>query len=331
MSYFDLKIGMRCNNNCVHCVVADRRVNPNCEPDLTYAGVLKVLKGAGLENEHSIVITGGEPTTFEYLGRLLRYIHKTYPNLTICLQTNGRLLHRFIDDFAYLYDNGAKLQIVIAIHADTAELHDKITNVENSNSFHQTISNIKLFSDKFGDKFVWRSETVLSNFNVDRMCDIVEFVHTLNCKMIGISYPHLENFYQFKLDFTLKEIGFDYDKLAVSLPRLNSFIQEHPEIEFMLEEFPPCLWLNDKHKLPLPNLEQVALTSFDTKEGGRICYVGEDEHDYHTCYMESRRKYERCKSCVYTNRCTGIWYESYESFENLALQPVTAELEGGNC
>lgn len=73
MAYFDLKIGMLCNNECIHCVVANRRQRAERTPDMKYAEIIRYFKEIKLEEYTGLVITGGEPTVFPFLGRLLKY------------------------------------------------------------------------------------------------------------------------------------------------------------------------------------------------------------------------------------------------------------------
>lgn len=321
MKTFDLKIGMLCNNECVHCVVANRRELRSKTPDMKYGEIIRFLKTVKLETYESIVITGGEPTLFKFLGRLVKYIHTTYPRVQINIQTNGRLLKNFVDDFNELYNDGVNLNFIIAIHADTYELHDKIT--DSKNSFNQTLESIKLFTDLFGDKFIWRSETVLSKFNLHRIIHIVNYLIDIGAKDIGLSYPHLDGYVNNpSCDLGVGDIGFDYDDLLPYIPELTNIMASHIDIHFSLEEFPPCLWYNQTPRITLPMNGNVHYTTLTDKTGYSLSYMGTENSSDNDAYLSTRRHYPSCVDCIWYSSCTGIWEESFNTFKNKCLIPV---------
>ena len=56
---FDLKLGFKCNNNCKHCVVADKRFCRDTSFEEIVAYLRKLPEGS------TVQITGGEPSIYK--------------------------------------------------------------------------------------------------------------------------------------------------------------------------------------------------------------------------------------------------------------------------
>jgi len=84
-----LQVTKKCDQFCPHCFFDS---SPSSLEELSFKQVkigLINLKNAGVDNVNKFVITGGEPTLFLGLGKLISFIKSEYPSSLIRLDTNG--------------------------------------------------------------------------------------------------------------------------------------------------------------------------------------------------------------------------------------------------
>ncbi len=115
MNFFDLKVGFNCNNNCIHCVVADKRSTKN----LTNQEIKSIIKKR--PQNDCILFTGGEPTIRDDFLDLIKYTKKR--GHKVFLQTNGTQFSNlnFTKKSSKHIDN-----ILIAVHSCKEKVHDEI-------------------------------------------------------------------------------------------------------------------------------------------------------------------------------------------------------------
>ena len=69
MSSYDLKLGFNCNNNCRHCVIAEKRPCGS----LNENQIFELIDNLPDEVDE-VQITGGEPTLYPFLPEVLKRI-----------------------------------------------------------------------------------------------------------------------------------------------------------------------------------------------------------------------------------------------------------------
>ena len=128
--HVDIKLHYACNNNCIHCVIADQRKTVLERGDRDFqnhgrgrCGTCR-CKGARFRCRD---LTGGEPTIRKDLPVLVKAA--TSLGLAVGLQTNGRML-------AYPEvrgrTSGLSIRFVIALHGPDAFVHDAVTRAPGS-------------------------------------------------------------------------------------------------------------------------------------------------------------------------------------------------------
>jgi organic radical activating enzyme len=80
--YYDLKVGFSCNNDCIHCVVADKRNTK----DLTTQQIKDIINL--VPSEQGVVFTGGEPL-LQLDDELIAALH--HKGFDVAIETNGTL------------------------------------------------------------------------------------------------------------------------------------------------------------------------------------------------------------------------------------------------
>ena len=321
----DLKVGYSCNNCCIHCVVEPRRLkfcDTGESQNLTYGELVSKIRDNSHLLSDYLVITGGEPTIRKDFGRLLKFLHREFPNLEVVIQTNGRALKNHADDAIQLIENGMNLFFVIAIHSQYEDTHNIIANSATGNPYRETLDSLDFFINTLGDRFKFRTETVLSHKNINDICEIVEFLINKKAKVIGLSYPHLDGFRNISFDLA-RNIGFGYDKLIDKMPKLYEIIVSNPEIKFELEEFPRCIWRDKDGKLlSLPNNVRINPNNININKDCNVSFVESGAEEFDSIFKSMRRWYRECEECDLCCTCPGVWDEVTDLYEECYFNPI---------
>lgn len=297
---FDLKLGFKCNNDCIHCVVADKRNSGCLSLEEMKVIVNTVPKGTYLQ------ITGGEPTTFkEELPELLKYAYNR--GLLCTMQTNGTGFAdlEFLKLCAPYLDN-----VHIAIHSAYPEIHDKIVNSKGMwnltmKGFHNLL--------EFPNIYV-TTQTVLSKINIDSLYDTFTMIQEIAPgTQMSMTYPHMNgNAWKYR-----DQVAFRFSEKKDIIYKCLETFEDH----LFTESIPPC------YMYPFINhfsLEEDILSQ-DQRVGIDFSQ-SRDLHDYNISDIEERRKGPRCKFCIFNTCCIGVWKEYMEIFsKNLDLYPITQD------
>lgn len=304
-----LQLGMKCNNKCLHCTFLNELNKPG--ENVTFENVLEWMKRVKLKDYELLMLTGGEPTVYPFLGKLILYIVRTYPNMNVILLTNGRRLHKFKDDFRKIYDRTNKLQVVIPMHSDSEKEFNRIVDSSSGNPYLETLNSIREFRKEFKTLFRWRSITVLNKINIKTIDTLYALIAELGATEIAMSYPVLEN----GDDKYLRSISFDYSMLTTPLSKIGKVMEIYSDIQYWFSEIPMCVFGDleniDPNSINLTT--EISLTQYDE---GRT--VKQDTKIKETVNY----KYPTCEECIYDANCTGIRYKAGELYENKILQPV---------
>jgi len=287
----DLKVGFRCNNDCVHCVVADKRA----EPDLSTQEIRDVVAQYVRQySEVSIVLTGGEVTYREDYVEILHFLRSLKDSghvRTIELQTNGRRL----SDKALLAETVAVVDhYLVALHSGVAESHDAITSCPGS--FLETTRALSHLVDAV-ERSAIVIQTVISRQNHGLLCTIYPFVRDeygiTECNM---TFPH-----PLGAAFSTR-VTPRYCEVAESVNAALGYCLEN-EMEPQLEALPPCVF-TDRQKT-------YASRAILARNVQTVGYAGKkDEHiDYGEVEAESWSKYDSCQECERNSFCRGVWRE----------------------
>ncbi|MEM3567761.1 MAG: radical SAM protein, partial [Thermoplasmata archaeon] len=163
----DLALTYRCNDRCLHCYVGERTKKEMALED--WLKVIDKLYNIGVPH---IVFTGGEPTLYGGLERLIERAEKR--GIVTGLNTNGRKLA----DKAYLKklaDAGLD-HVQITVESSDREIHNKMVGAE---AFDETIQGLKNALD--ANLFVL-TNTTITRLNKDTVEQTVKFLHSLGVK-----------------------------------------------------------------------------------------------------------------------------------------------------
>ncbi|MBV5330432.1 MAG: radical SAM protein [Chlorobium sp.] len=287
----DLKVGFSCNDNCVHCVVADKR----SEPDLTIQEIQDVVERyIGEYSEIGIVLTGGEVTyRHDYLDilRFLKSLKDSGHVRTVELQTNGRMLS---DEGLLDKTVGVVDYYLVALHSGVAEVHDAVTS--RPGSFAETTRALALLARVVALPAIV-IQSVISRKNHRHLHTIYPFIRNeYGITECNITFPH-----PLGAAFSTR-VTPRYCEVTGSVNAALGYCLEN-DMGPQLEALPPCVFTGAQR-----TYATKAVLARDVKAVG---YAGKkDEHiDYGEVEAESWVKYDSCRKCELNNCCPGVWRE----------------------
>jgi len=302
MDLIDIKIGFSCNNNCLHCVTADKRQFG----DLTLTKIKEELSFYQDQVAATLVITGGEPTIRPELPDLIEYAREL-GFTRIELQTNARMLAN--ERLTLSLARAGLTSVLAALHAPYAELHDRI--VQKPGAFIETTAGMR---NLISNKIEVRTNTVISRLNLAHLEVMVPFFASQfpGLRMAQLTFPHpngnaYKNFHQ-----VVPRIA---EAAEVVTNTLHKGLRQG--IWFFVEAIPPCLLPGfEKHNMDLRSLQVIGTDIGSGFPDGRV-------REYKEALRTEKRKGEQCNHCSLVKICDGIWKEYAENFGTEELSPVS--------
>jgi MoaA/NifB/PqqE/SkfB family radical SAM enzyme len=302
MKISDLKVGYTCNNDCIHCVVSDRRdamVGQKKPVDRTFDECKNEIFAAKQNGAEEIVLTGGEASIREDFLDILTIIHDQC--IRVNLQTNGRAFHDY--EFAKKTAEFPNIYFSIALHGHNAELHDQIT--QKKGSFNETTSGIRNLGKL--EKFV-SIKLVLSRLNYKYLQEIVDLGGDLKIKHFNMTFPHglgsaRRNFFDVVPKYS--EIEF-YVLHALELSLKKNIL-------FETEAIPYCF---------LKGFEEFASEHFLKEKKIEIRAADEYTKDWQKKKLEIKKKGKQCSKCLFSEICEGPWGEYIDNYGDSELKPI---------
>lgn len=296
---FDLKIGFKCNNNCIHCVVADKRPSGILDiPHLT-----SIIKS--LPDGEQIVFTGGEPSIFSYLPDLLKFAYESGHPCLIQTNATGFADKEFAKKCApYIYNAH------VAIHSCYPEVHNSIVQDKIGTMWNKTIEGFNNLRE-LGVPCM-TTQTVVTKMNIESVHDTFSWIqkHYPGTQM-SFTYPHqmgnaLKN---------AKDICFKYSDYRDEIRRI---LKDFNGLVFT-ESIPYC-YLHPY--IDTPCLEDE-LIRYPMDRLGIDFSDGMDTKDYKISDLKGRAKIPTCKECIYNKFCPGVWKEYIYLFKDkIDLFPI---------
>ncbi|MCX8173398.1 MAG: radical SAM protein [Thermoplasmata archaeon] len=163
----DLALTYRCNDRCLHCYVGER-AKKEMKLD-EWLKVIDKLHGIGVPH---IVFTGGEPTLYEGLEKLIERAEKL--GIVTGLNTNGRKLadRNYLNK---LVEAGLD-HVQITVESADREIHNKMVQAD---AFDETIQGLKNALDTH---LYVLTNTTITKLNKDTIEQTVKFLHGLGVK-----------------------------------------------------------------------------------------------------------------------------------------------------
>jgi MoaA/NifB/PqqE/SkfB family radical SAM enzyme len=310
--FFDLKVGFSCNNDCIHCVVTDKRKTE----DLSTEEIKDLIDG--LDAEYIIGFTGGEPTIRKDFIEILKYAKEK--GHSTALQTNGTMFEseEFTDEVIKYLDS-----VLIAIHSHIPEIHNRIVSDKTNKMYYKTIQGFKNLAKNRNKLFI-RTQTVISKLNIKDLPETYDFIQDIMPNVpMNLTFPHPNGGAWINRDLVVPRYSEIRCYLQEILSRWAHLIQT--------EAIPMCYLYPYQNKVEW-NIDERLMTDFLNTEGidpsqknneARLFDENGITKDYQTCMMSEKIKGPKCSECIFNNRCPGVWIEYMQMYsKKLDLFPI---------
>jgi MoaA/NifB/PqqE/SkfB family radical SAM enzyme len=278
----DLKVGFACNNRCVFCAQGGKR---GACASIPLDELLRRLASAGGRG-HGLVLTGGEPTAYRHIVRLVQLAAKLGFD-PIQIQTNGRMLS-YAGVVRDLVRAGAK-EISPSLHGSTPEVHDALTRAPGS--FAESTSGIRE-AVASGASVVTNS--VITRANVDDLPALTTLLASLGVRHAQLAFVHPVGTAAQRFDEVVPRLS----DLVSPLRRARQVARERG-MRLVTEAVPFCF---------LPGMEDLAVeamippTTVVDLDGRVLDYSAWRE-------AEGKTHGPPCVACDARGRCEGPWSE----------------------
>ncbi len=266
----------QCNNHCSFCAVGDRA--PHHADTEVIRSALQRYRRDGFE---LLDFDGGEPTLHPDLLTLVADARRLgYRRISVV--TNGR--RASYSDYARRLASSGVDEVLVSLHAPSAERHDRLTHAPGS--FDQTVTGL---SNLLG--CLPSAEDVAVNTTVvaDNVSELGELAGAL--VRWGLRRWNLQVVTPFGR--ATGEMRPDEETLRTHLlPLLDG---RHAELRIQLINCPPCV---------VPGHERAAAVDFAKAERDMV-FVGESGANLQAFLSRQRRHTERCRECLYALLCPG--------------------------
>jgi len=305
----DIKLGYDCNNNCVHCVIADQRAwckrsgIPENRSTQEYIYEINDSKNNGY---NAIVFTGGEPTIRKDILYLLAYAKSQ--GFDIQMQTNGRI---------FFYKNYAQkfipfnISYIIALHGPNKGIHESITRAKNS--YNQTVKGIQNLKE-FGAIKLY-GKTVISCFNYQYLPEIAELFLKLGMNGMNFAFPHPNGNAWTHFD----EVVPKYKNIMPYVYKSIKIIEKHNngkqhKVGINFEAIPFCLMVGYE--------KYVSEIHFINRRDTELKQLDSSKQSWDIVRKQIKSKFSQCKYCKYYNICEGVWKEYPQKRGSEEFKPV---------
>ncbi|MBI2392107.1 MAG: radical SAM protein [Deltaproteobacteria bacterium] len=301
----EIQLGHMCNNRCVFCVSGQRTERREALP-LAGDPVIEKLREGRARGLRKLTLLGGEPTIQPEFMRVLRAaVDLAYEEIVIF--TNGAKTARasFVDE---ILETGGNFTFRLSFQGATARAHERTT--KKLGSFARLVETMGNLRDR-GQRITVNMCVVRSNFE-----SVADFPALL--LPYGVQQLHLDMIRPLDAGERTE------DEMRAMLPRYSDLV---PHLEAMVAGFPAGFDVNIGN---LPYCVAPAIAPVIHHDGETTFTVsvdaGDDLSEPWDKYQVKARdkvKLERCRECVFDDRCSGV-YDTYRRIHGTAeLQPVT--------
>ncbi|MBI4678958.1 MAG: radical SAM protein [Elusimicrobia bacterium] len=277
-----LQVARVCNQKCVFCS------NPANGRTIEWEEAVKLVDSFAKEKAAGVILTGGEPTLFPDLARLVSYcLEQGLPPRVV---TNGQKTSDF--DYLRSLKEAGLGHMHVSLHSHRDAVQDGISQNEGS------LSNIRKTLENAG-KLGLRVDinTVINSRNADHLSALVRWLTE--------RFPYLRHFVWNNLDPLMNRATLNPEVV----PKLRAFEVELHEAmaclqaagrSFRVERVPLCFMSEFPHR-------STETRKFVKEEGRQIYFLDEKGLRVQGKASWTYGKCPRCKSCALDPLCAGLY------------------------
>lgn len=317
---------LRCNLRCKWCYYFEKLKSD----ELAHVPVPHMVNKVSLAKNYyglsTIEITGGEPTIYPDIDRLLQYCHTQ--DLDTCMITNG-LMSKKVGE---LIDNGLK-DVLLSVHG-YRDVHNKMIDYKGFDKVKNTIEEMAKRD------FLYRVNTVITKINYSNLKEMVDFLlNTYPPRILNliIFNPHVS------VDWARKDMvpfQASYSEIAQPLKDIIDYVESKSDMWVNVRYYPLCFMVG--YESHVCNFHQL---HYDPYEWAYEFSVGhkaelvqtiiESDKDWYGKGLEKYYNYvvreklirtnvflECCKRCANVNICDGIYSQYIRNFGSDEFSPL---------
>ncbi len=291
----DLKLGFKCNNNCLSCPQAHRRHLGDLSTKEAKAQIIAGLNDGATE----LVLTGGEPTVRKDLLELVRFARDSGYE-SVQLQSNGRML--YYKDFAEKLVKAGVTEFCIGLHSHSAEVHDFLTR--SPGSFRQAVQGIKNLK-QLGQHVAMNS--VIHKLDFKHLPERAKFALSLGVDQFQLAFIHC-------IGNAFKNIDLLCPKKSEVMPFVHKALDIAIEgnLFSMVEAYPYC-FMHGYEKY----CSELYMPRAETRDAEGVVKNFDELRK-----TTAKVKHEKCRDCRFFSVCEGPWREYVEKFGWSEFKPV---------
>lgn len=252
-----------------------------------------------------ITITGGEPFLRTDITDIFSYIKRNNPSCQIEVQTNGTMLK----DKSLVAESKKHVDcFFVALHSYRKSTHDTICGRDGS--WDDTLEG---FANLINNDCAVSTQTVISRLNMPDLISTFDFFHDVGLHDNWLTFPHPNgNAYKY--------FPIVVPKLSEVEPIIAAITSSHPNVNVI--SVPAChlpsygryreCELNAYRPSDEKNINCIELTNARSDH--------EPDEDFISQIQREFNKNEKCGTCIYNDRCLGVWKEYLEYYDD--LRPV---------
>lgn len=297
MKELDIKLGYRCNNNCIFCLNREKRDTKKIPFKKIKTEIRSFVKKEG---KKKLIISGGEPLTFDNFFPILEFAQERGVN-RFEIQTNGRMLS--YEEITKKLKKFKPIGFLVSLHFPNQDLYEKYTQADGFKQVISGIENLKRYNYNF------TVNTVVMKPNLSHLESLIELLIKNEVKATQYRFIDGRNVMErykkfvpryFKASPTIKEIIDKYKK----------------DIQISLNEFPFCVLGEDylKYTAPSLNADRVNLNQKNRSLSTKKIH----EHQF---------SYPNCDNCIYKSECKGIRKEYLSVYGQKEFTPIQQKKE----
>ncbi|HII72546.1 TPA: radical SAM protein [Candidatus Woesearchaeota archaeon] len=291
----EISLGRLCNNNCVFCLKEEG------EPAVVEKEIIfRRLEEFERNGITEVQFTGGEPTIRKDLFDIIDHAKRL--GLKVHLQTNGRAF--YYKSFAKRVCEQGVESFLISLHAHTPELYERLCGTK---GHEQVIVGIRNLLELKQNVVI---NCVLSKDNIGYAEEIAKHHARLGAE-------HLQFGWVTPKGRALKNFESVVPKFDESIHHLLKAID----------------WLDENHKgtlnilgIPQCILGKRSFFKAEEYEGQVILKNGEAKEINRDGALQNKTKPEKCRKCVYDQRCEGLFAEYVKRHGTEEIRPAEEPL-----
>lgn len=290
MTKTEIKVGMRCNNNCIFCL-NDRR-----DIDRTTEQLMRMILEAKAGGITTIQFTGGEPTIRYDFLQLLAFTKSQ--GLNVEIQTNGRTCY---------YPEAAKAicsfginHFLVSLHAHNEKLNLKLSS--SPGAYEQTVQGIRNLMEL--KQFI-TINVVITSINAEYLEEIAKHHSRLGVSQVQFSWCRPQG--KVKESYKLMP---KYSEAIHALENALDYLTT-TSVKASLIGVPRCVIKPEHRKL----IADPYANNFVIRKGTKVSTT--------EMFMSEKKTFTAiCNKCSEKNNCVGLFPEYLDHYSNDEIKPI---------